>query len=191
MIRLDPPATQTLPASAIAGDRASLARLMSQIERDPQVEIQLRTALAGAEAKSVVIGITGPPGAGKSTLIEALGLNLVERGHRLAVLAVDPSSSSSGGSILGDKTRMQKLSADGRAFVRPSPACGHLGGVARRTLLASDWFEKMLVPVLCEECGIMETNLWAHVLVAAEPPAEYGFSGGRELGQEAALLGES
>ena len=63
----------------------------------------------------------------------------------------------------------------------------HTGGVARRTLLASDWFEKMLVPVLCEECGIMETNLWAHVLVAAEPPAEYGFSGGRELGQEAAL----
>ena len=79
------------------------------------------------------IGISGPPGAGKSTLIEALGLELVGRGHRLAVLAVDPSSQSSGGSILGDKTRMPRLASHRDAYIRPSPSRGTLGGVARRT----------------------------------------------------------
>jgi LAO/AO transport system kinase len=73
------------------------------------------------------------PGVGKSTFIEALGLYLLERGHRVAVLAVDPSSSVSGGSILGDKTRMERLSVQERAFIRPSPAAGNLGGVAEKT----------------------------------------------------------
>ena len=101
------PTAQTLLASAIAGDRASLARLLSQIERDPQVEMQLRTTLAGAETKSVVIGITGPPGAGKSTLISALLSHTTASYDKTAVLAVDPSSPFSGGALLGDRVRMQ------------------------------------------------------------------------------------
>ncbi len=90
------------------------------------------------------LGISGVPGVGKSTFIEALGLFLVEQGHRVAVLAVDPSSSVSGGSILGDKTRMERLSVDTRAYIRPSPASGNLGGVAEKTR------EAMLV---CEAAG--------------------------------------
>ncbi|MBI5781351.1 MAG: methylmalonyl Co-A mutase-associated GTPase MeaB [Rhodocyclales bacterium] len=90
------------------------------------------------------LGISGVPGVGKSTFIEALGLDLVERGHRVAVLAVDPSSSVSGGSILGDKTRMERLSRDPRAFIRPSPSAGSLGGVAEKTR------ETLLV---CEAAG--------------------------------------
>ena len=91
------------------------------------------TATGAAAASSLRIGISGPPGTGKSTLIESLGGELLSRGHRLAVLAVDPSSQRSGGSIMGDKTRMSTLSADRRAFIRPSPSQGVLGGVARRT----------------------------------------------------------
>ncbi len=90
------------------------------------------------------VGISGAPGAGKSTFIEALGLSLVDAGHRVAVLAVDPSSTRSGGSILGDKTRMEQLSRRAEAFIRPSPSGGTLGGVARRTR------EAMLV---CEAAG--------------------------------------
>lgn len=90
-------------------------------------------ALLPASGKSFRLGISGVPGVGKSTFIEALGLFLIERGHRVAVLAVDPSSSVSGGSILGDKTRMERLSVDPRAFIRPSPAGGTLGGVAEKT----------------------------------------------------------
>jgi len=82
---------------------------------------------------AVRIGITGVPGVGKSTYIESFGLQLVKQGHRVAVLAVDPSSSKSGGSIMGDKTRMEKLSLEQQAFIRPSPSGGTLGGVARRT----------------------------------------------------------
>ena len=91
------------------------------------------------------IGISGSPGAGKSTLIEALGMELIEREHKLAVLAVDPSSYRSGGSIMGDKTRMSRLAAEPRAFVRPSPSGGVLGGVARYTEDAA---------LLCE-CGTL------------------------------------
>src|SRR5206468_2682111 len=82
---------------------------------------------------AVRVGISGVPGVGKSTFIEAFGLYLIGRGKRVAVLAVDPSSARSGGSILGDKTRMPRLSADAHAFIRPSPSGGSLGGVARRT----------------------------------------------------------
>ena len=90
------------------------------------------------------LGISGVPGVGKSTFIEGLGLFLIEQGHRVAVLAVDPSSSVSGGSILGDKTRMERLSVDERAFIRPSPASGTLGGVAEKTREAL---------LLCEAAG--------------------------------------
>jgi LAO/AO transport system kinase len=104
----------------------------------------LLTALLPRTGKSLRLGISGVPGVGKSTFIEALGLYLIDRGHRIAVLAIDPSSSVSGGSILGDKTRMEKLSMDERAYIRPSPSSGKLGGVAEKTR------EAMLV---CEAAG--------------------------------------
>ena len=104
----------------------------------------LLTALLPHTGKSLRLGISGVPGVGKSTFIEALGLFLIARGHRVAVLAVDPSSTVSGGSILGDKTRMEKLSMDERAYIRPSPSSGNLGGVAEKTR------EAMLV---CEAAG--------------------------------------
>ena len=104
----------------------------------------LLDALLPSSGKSFRLGISGVPGVGKSTFIEALGLRLIQQGHRVAVLAVDPSSSVSGGSILGDKTRMERLSMDERAFIRPSPSSGTLGGVAEKTR------EAMLV---CEAAG--------------------------------------
>ncbi|MDE1949527.1 MAG: methylmalonyl Co-A mutase-associated GTPase MeaB, partial [Burkholderiales bacterium] len=105
---------------------------------------ELLNTLLPHSGRSFRLGISGVPGVGKSTFIEALGLFLVDQGHRVAVLAVDPSSSVSGGSILGDKTRMERLSVDARAFIRPSPASGTLGGVAEKTR------EAMLV---CEAAG--------------------------------------
>ncbi|HEX2012169.1 MAG TPA: methylmalonyl Co-A mutase-associated GTPase MeaB [Roseateles sp.] len=104
----------------------------------------LLTELLPHTGRSLRLGISGVPGVGKSTFIEALGLFLIERGHRVAVLAVDPSSSVSGGSILGDKTRMERLSMDERAYIRPSPSSGTLGGVAEKTR------EAMLI---CEAAG--------------------------------------
>ena len=105
---------------------------------------ELLTALLPHTGKSLRLGISGVPGVGKSTFIEALGLYLIEQGHRVAVLTIDPSSTVSGGSILGDKTRMEKLSVDQRAYIRPSPSSGTLGGVAEKTR------EAMLV---CEAAG--------------------------------------
>ncbi len=94
---------------------------------------RLLTEIAPLTGKSVRVGISGVPGAGKSTFIDAMGTRLIERGHRVAVLAVDPSSTRTGGSVLGDRTRMARLAASDRAYIRPSPSGGHLGGVARAT----------------------------------------------------------
>jgi len=120
-----------------AGDRRALARAITLIEStrhaDRATAEELVAALAGAGKPSIRIGISGVPGVGKSTLIEAFGLHIIEAGHRLAVLAVDPSSPRTGGSILGDKTRMEELGRHAQAFIRPSPAGRSLGGVARRT----------------------------------------------------------
>jgi LAO/AO transport system kinase len=130
------------------GDRRALARAITTIEstradhRDEAAE--LLTEVLPDTGGAVRIGISGAPGSGKSTFIEAFGLRLIEQGHRVAVLAVDPSSTRTGGSILGDKTRMGELTRSDAAFVRPSPAAGTLGGVARRTR------EAML---LCEAAG--------------------------------------
>ncbi len=105
---------------------------------------ELLTALLPHTGRALRLGISGVPGVGKSTFIEALGLYLIEQGHRVAVLALDPSSTVSGGSILGDKTRMERLSVHERAYIRPSPSSGTLGGVAEKTR------EAMLV---CEAAG--------------------------------------
>jgi LAO/AO transport system kinase len=105
---------------------------------------ELLTALLPHTGKSFRLGISGVPGVGKSTFIEALGLHLIDQGHRVAVLTIDPSSTVSGGSILGDKTRMERLSVHERAYIRPSPSSGTLGGVAEKTR------EAMLV---CEAAG--------------------------------------
>ena len=131
-----------------AGDRRSLARAITLAESTRAdhraLADEVLETLLPETGRSRRIGISGPPGVGKSTFIEAFGLHIIGRGHRLAVLAIDPSSRRTGGSILGDKTRMAELSHQQAAFIRPSPGSGHLGGVARRTR------EAML---LCEAAG--------------------------------------
>jgi len=119
------------------GDRRALARAITLVEStrvaDREKAESLLSELLPQAGKAIRLGISGAPGAGKSTFIEAFGTYLTSRGHKVAVLAVDPSSRRSGGSILGDKTRMEKLARDPHAFIRPSPAGTTLGGVARRT----------------------------------------------------------
>jgi LAO/AO transport system kinase len=124
-------------AAIRAGDRRALARAITLIEStrpDRQTLGQgILEGLVAATGGAVRVGLTGPPGVGKSTFIEALGLHLLGLGLRVAVLAVDPTSPVTGGSILGDKTRMERLAQEERAFIRPSPSGGALGGVAHRT----------------------------------------------------------
>ncbi len=126
-----------LAEAVIAGDRRALARAITLIESqraDHRAEaLALLDRLRGAGREALRIGLSGTPGVGKSTFIEAFGLLLTGQGLRVAVLAVDPSSARTGGSILGDKTRMERLSRDPLAYIRPSPAQSALGGVARRT----------------------------------------------------------
>ena len=145
MISEDP---QFYVQGVLNGDRRLIAKTITLIEsslsahqRLAQTIIDLLLPYAG---KAIRLGITGVPGVGKSTFIESLGTMLVKRGHRVAVLAVDPSSKRSGGSVLADKTRMEKLAVEQRAFIRPSPSGGTLGGVARKTR------ETM---ILCEAAG--------------------------------------
>jgi len=121
----------------LSGNRTILSQAITLIESTLPEQIQTAQDVVERclphSGKSIRIGITGVPGSGKSTFIEALGGNLTAKGHKLAVLAIDPSSERSKGSILGDKTRMEELSANSNAFIRPSPSSGSLGGVARKT----------------------------------------------------------
>lgn len=137
-----------LADQVLAGQRRAIAKAITLIEStrtDHRAQAdELLTRLLPASGRSFRLGISGVPGVGKSTFIEALGLYLIAQGHRVAVLAVDPSSSVSGGSILGDKTRMEHLSVNENAYIRPSPSSGTLGGVAEKTR------EAMLV---CEAAG--------------------------------------
>ena len=142
------PSVDELAARVRSGDRASLARAITLVEsRKAEHQAQARAlvqAVLPHTGKALRVGITGVPGVGKSTTIDTLGSNLTAKGLKVAVLAVDPSSTRTGGSILGDKTRMARLSADPNGFIRPSPSSGTLGGVAAKTR------ETML---LCEAAG--------------------------------------
>lgn len=142
------PDIDSLAEGVRSGNRRALAKAITLVEStrlDHQEAAQrLLELLLPYTGRAARVGVSGVPGAGKSTFIEAFGLHLVDIGQRVAVLAVDPSSARSGGSILGDKTRMQRLSVSPQAFIRPSPSAGSLGGVARRTR------EAMLV---CEAAG--------------------------------------
>jgi LAO/AO transport system kinase len=132
----------------LAGNRIVLSQAITMVESNrpdhQEVAQQIIEACLPYSGNSVRIGITGVPGVGKSTFIEALGVHLTNEGHKLAVLAIDPSSERSKGSILGDKTRMEKLSISENAFIRPSPSAGSLGGVARKT---------RETVILCEAAG--------------------------------------
>lgn len=138
----------SLAQGVAAGDRRSLARAITLVEsaradhRDQALDLLSR--LRGLDRQALRLGLSGTPGVGKSTFIETFGCRLTEAGKRVAVLAIDPSSARTGGSILGDKTRMERLSRDPRAFIRPSPSQSQMGGVARRT---------REVVALCEAAG--------------------------------------
>jgi LAO/AO transport system kinase len=143
-----------LAAAVRSGDRAALARAITLVESTRadhrERAQQLLLAVTPYSGNAHRVAITGVPGVGKSTVIEALGMYLVEHGHRVAVLAVDPSSTRTGGSILGDKTRMARLAAHPDAYIRPSPTSGTLGGVARATretivLLEAAGFDVILI----------------------------------------------
>lgn len=145
-------ATERLMEGILGGERAALARGITLVEsthpgRAEQARLLVNSLTERnkrAGVGSFRLGLSGPPGAGKSTFMEAAGKRLTAAGHRVAVLAVDPSSGTTGGSLLGDKTRMPELTVDPRAYIRPSPSRGHLGGVTRTTNEAI---------ILCEAAG--------------------------------------
>ena len=129
--------SESLAASLLAGNRRALAKAITLIEsshsRDRKAALELLDLVSSKTGNSIRIGISGSPGVGKSTFIEAFGLRLIDAGHRVCVLTIDPSSRLTGGSILGDKTRMNQLSNHADAYIRPTPSGARLGGVARRT----------------------------------------------------------
>lgn len=136
----------------VSGDRSALGRAITLMESrrsaDREAARELLRACYGRAGNSLRIGITGIPGVGKSTLIDVLGQVMIDQGHKIAVLAIDPSSQRTGGSILGDKTRMERLSTDPNAFIRPTPTSGILGGIGRNTKEAI---------LICEAAGYGRT----------------------------------
>ena len=162
--------TEEYVKGVLKGDRMLLSRAITLIEsnaRHHQEQAQdVLKAIMPHTGKSVRIGITGVPGAGKSTLIEAFGCYLLERNHKVAVMAVDPSSVRSRGSILGDKTRMEKLAQATDAFIRPSPSGGTLGGVARKTRETMMLFEAAGYDVLLvETVGVGQSEITVRSMV--------------------------
>lgn len=154
----------------LSGDRSLLSQAITLVESmlpaHYEMAQQIIEKCTPYSARSFRIGITGVPGVGKSTFIEAFGMHLIGQGHKVAVLAVDPSSAISKGSILGDKTRMESLSVHDRAFVRPSPSAGSLGGVARKTreiivLCEAAGFDRILV----ETVGVGQSETAVHSMV--------------------------
>jgi LAO/AO transport system kinase len=154
----------------ISGNRTMLGRAITLIESVHPDHYHTAQEIIGMclphSGKSVRVGVTGVPGVGKSTFIEAIGQHIIKQGHRLAVLAIDPSSSRTKGSILGDKTRMESLSADENAFIRPSPSAGSLGGVARKTreiiiVCEAAGYDVVLV----ETVGVGQSEIAVHSMV--------------------------
>ena len=170
MTRRESLSTAEYVQGIVDGDRAVVGRAITLVESNAlahqrQAQEVLQEILPRT-GRSQRVGITGIPGAGKSTLIERLGERLVAAGHRVAVTAVDPSSSRSGGSILGDKTRMEKLARDERAFIRPSPSGGALGGVARKTRETILVFEAAGYDViLVETIGVGQSEITVRSMV--------------------------
>lgn len=157
-------------AGILAGNITILSRAVTLVESSkPQHQLLAQAIIEKClphSGKSIRVGITGVPGAGKSTSIDAFGIYLVEKGHKLAVLAIDPSSERTKGSILGDKTRMEKLSVHPNAFIRPSPSAGSLGGVARKTretiiLCEAAGFDYIFV----ETVGVGQSETAVHSMV--------------------------
>lgn len=164
------PTVEELVAGILAGNRTLLSRAITLVEsalHDHQAKAQqVIERCLPYSGNSIRLGLTGVPGAGKSTTIEALGKHLTAHGHKVAVLAIDPSSERSKGSILGDKTRMEELSVDPNAFIRPSPSAGSLGGVARKTreiilLCEAAGFDVVIV----ETVGVGQSEVAAHSMV--------------------------
>ena len=160
------PKVSALVEGVLAGRRAAVSQAITLVESSrPEHRAEARDLLAGLEAgedraPAVRVGISGVPGVGKSTFIEALGTRLTAAGHRVGVLAVDPSSTRTGGSVLGDKTRMGELAADPRAYIRPSPSAGTLGGVARATSQAMLVLEAAAYDVvLVETVGVGQSEV--------------------------------
>lgn len=153
-----------LAARVQKAERRALARAItlveSQRDEDRVISENLLAMLAQSKRQALRIGLSGTPGVGKSTFIEAFGLELIAKGMRVAVLAVDPSSTRSGGSILGDKTRMERLSRSQQAYIRPSPNQNHLGGIARRTREATQICEAAGFDiVLIETVGVGQSEI--------------------------------
>jgi LAO/AO transport system kinase len=163
MTRAKVKAEADLASALRSGDRRALARAITLVEStkaaDRAAAGRLLSSLLSDTGRAMRIGISGAPGSGKSTFIEAFGMHLTAQGLKLAVLAIDPSSRRSGGSILGDKTRMEKLARDPKAFIRPSPAGETLGGVARRTREAMQLAEEACFDVvLVETVGVGQSE---------------------------------
>ena len=165
-VRKSRPDVATLTEGVLQGDRVLLSQAITLIESqragDRPVATELISSVLPKTGNSLRIGITGVPGVGKSTFIESFGLLLIERGHKVAVLAVDPSSERSGGSILGDKTRMELLSKEESAYIRPTPSGATLGGVARFTrqtilLVEAAGFDRILI----ETVGVGQSATYA------------------------------
>ena len=161
---------ELITAGVISGDRTWVSKAITLVESSSTSDLEtadnLLKVISSRTGTSLRVGITGSPGVGKSTFIDELGTYLTSRGHKVAVLAVDPSSSISGGSILGDKTRMERLSTDPNAFIRPSPSSGVLGGVSRGTqktmlILEAAGFDVILI----ETVGVGQSEVTVSEMV--------------------------
>ncbi len=164
------PGAEQLAKDVISGNMPSLGKAITLVESSKQAHLQEAQKIINLcmphSGKSVRIGFTGVPGVGKSTFIEAVGMRLIKEGRKVAVLAIDPSSKRSGGSILGDKTRMEQLSANANAFIRPSPSAGTLGGVARKTAESAILCEAAGFDVIfIETVGVGQSEIAVHSMV--------------------------
>lgn len=164
------PSSQDLVSGILAGDRVALAKAITFVESTNEKHQALAQDIIAAclphSGQSVRLGITGTPGVGKSTFIESIGQYIIQQGHRPAILAIDPSSQLSKGSILGDKTRMEKLSQQTAAFIRPSPTSGSLGGVAKKTRETVILCEAAQYDVIIiETVGVGQSEISVHAMV--------------------------